>query len=149
MKFFCGYKKIEMKKNLFFNNLYHNKTPNLKLWQNSKTEIMTKIKNVNCKKKLNLKYRKRKENMVTKLKKMSTLTAALRGAYFFHMLILYYFYGESRSFVFIQARLNSAPLIILYKICSGWTTTKAYAPYVRCKMRWLYKRHMLPWELRP
>ena len=35
---------------------------------------------------------------------------APRGANFFHIIILYYFHGGSRTFVFIQARLNPAPV---------------------------------------
>ena len=36
----------------------------------------------------------------------------------------------SRAFVFIQARFNPAPVNRIRKICSVWTTTKAYVPYM-------------------
>ena len=56
---------------------------------------------------------------------------APRGAYFFQIIILYYFHGGSRTFAFIQARLNPAPVNRnINENCSDWTTTKAYASYV-------------------
>ena len=57
---------------------------------------------------------------------------APRGANFFHIIILQYFHGERRTFVFIQAKLNPAP-VVLDAICSAWTTIKAYAHYVDVK----------------
>ena len=58
------------------------------------------------------------------------MIVAPRGAYFFHILIFYYFHRASRTIVFIEARFNPAPVNHIKKIWSVWTTTKAYAPYM-------------------
>ena len=38
------------------------------------------------------------------------MAKAPRGAYFYQIIILYHFQGGSKAFVFLQARLNPAPV---------------------------------------
>ena len=74
---------------------------------------------------------------------------APRGAYFFQRINLYHFHGGSRTFVFIQARLNPAPANRNIWEFLRLDNNKGLFSLCGCKTRWFYQRYMLPRELRP
>ena len=54
-----------------------------------------------------------------------------------------------RRLVFIQARINQAPINRTRCDLFSLDNNKGLCPLCGCMTRWLYQRYMLPWELRP